>query len=612
MQAIILAAGMGKRLGEYTQNNTKCMIKVNGVTLIERLLQQLDNINTPTKLSRVVIVTGYEGQKLKDFIATLDVSVPLEYVDNPIYATTNNIYSLYLAKDYLLEDDTLLFESDLIVEDDVIERIVRAAYPNLALVSKFESWMDGTVVTLDKEDNIKQFIPGSKFSYEETEAYYKTVNIYKFSREFSRTHYVPFLTAYSKALGNNEYYEQVLRVIALLDKPEIKALRLGNEAWYEIDDVQDLDIAESMFCLPEEKLSKMECRFGGYWRYPRILDFCYLVNPYFPNERLISELKANFERLISNYPSGMRVNSLLAGKYFGIKSEYVCVGNGAAELIKGLMEDFKGKLGVILPTFEEYPNRLPKERIVAFNTSDNNFSYTADELMDYFQDKEIDALLLINPDNPSGNFIPKADILRLCVWSRTKGIKLIVDESFVDFSAGTPNNTVIHNEILESYPHMTVLKSISKSYGVPGLRLGVLASADKSLIARLKRDVAIWNINSFGEFYMQIFGKYEKSYQLACTQFIIERDRFMKELAKVTFLRVLPSQANYFLCEVLPPYTSRGITELLLNQHDILIKDCSNKNAMKGMNYIRIAVRDTRDNDTLIKAMRQLDDESAR
>lgn len=612
MQAIILAAGMGKRLGEYTQNNTKCMIKVNGVTLIERLLQQLDNINTPTKLSRVVIVTGYEGQKLKDFIATLDVSVPVEYVDNPIYATTNNIYSLYLAKDYLLEDDTLLFESDLIFEDDVIERIISAAYPNLALVSKFESWMDGTVVTLDKEDNIKQFIPGSKFSYEETEAYYKTVNIYRFSREFSRTHYVPFLTAYSKALGNNEYYEQVLRVIALLDKPEIKALRLGNEAWYEIDDVQDLDIAESMFCRPEEKLSKMECRYGGYWRYPRILDFCYLVNPYFPNERLISELKANFERLISNYPSGMRVNSLLAGKYFGIRSEYVCVGNGAAELIKGLMEGLKGKLGVILPTFEEYPNRLPKERLVAFNTSDNNFSYTADELMDYFQDKEIDSLLLINPDNPSGNFIPKADILRLCVWSRTKGIKLIVDESFVDFSAGSPDNTIIHNEILESYPHLTVVKSISKSYGVPGLRLGVLASADKSLIAQLKRDVAIWNINSFGEFYMQIFGKYEKSYQLACTQFITERDRFMKELAKVSFLRVLPSQANYFLCEVLPPYTSRGITELLLNQHDILIKDCSNKNAMKGMNYIRIAVRDTRDNDTLIKAMRQLDDKSAR
>lgn len=606
MQAIILAAGMGKRLGDLTQNHTKCMVKVNGVTLIERLLHQLEEVRTPEALSRIVIVTGYEGQKLKEYIATLGVKRPIEYVDNPIYASTNNIYSLYLAKDYLLEENSLLFESDLIFENSVIDKIVQNPYPSLALVDKFESWMDGTVVTLDDEDNIKRFIPGSKFAYENTESYYKTVNIYKFSREFSRTHYVPFLAAYSKALGNNEYYEQVLRVIALLDRPEIKALRLNGEAWYEIDDVQDLDIAESMFCKPEEKLKKMEGRYGGYWRYPRILDFCYLVNPYFPNSRLMSELKANFDKLVRDYPSGMRVNSLLAGKYFGIKQDYVCVGNGAAELIKGLMESLEGKLGVILPTFEEYPNRLTKDRLVCYETAEQDFVYSADQLMNYFNDKDISALLVVNPDNPSGNFISKADVLRLCVWSRNKGIRLIIDESFVDFSEGTPNNTLLSNEILESYPHLIVVKSISKSYGVPGLRLGIMASGDKNFITWLKKDVAIWNINSLGEFYMQIFGKYEKNYQQACVQFMKERDRFMKELAEVPFLRVLPSQANYFLCEVLPPYTSRQLTELLLEKFDILIKDCSGKNAMKGRNFIRIAVRDERDNNALVAAMKQL------
>lgn len=606
MQAIILAAGMGKRLGDLTQNNTKCMVKVNGVTLIERLLHQLEEVRTPETLSRIVIVTGYEGQKLKEYISTLGIKCPIEYVDNPIYASTNNIYSLFLAKDYLLAEDTLLFESDLIFEDSVIDRIVQNPYPSLALVDKFESWMDGTVVTLDDEDNIKRFIPGSKFAHEDTESYYKTVNIYKFSREFSRTHYVPFLAAYSKALGNNEYYEQVLRVIALLDRPEIKALRLNGEAWYEIDDVQDLDIAESMFCKPEEKLKKMEGRYGGYWRYPRILDFCYLVNPYFPNSRLMSELKANFDKLVRDYPSGMRVNSLLAGKYFGIKQEYVCVGNGAAELIKGLMESLEGKLGVILPTFEEYPNRLPKDRLVCYETAEQDFTYSADQLMDYFNNKDISTLLVVNPDNPSGNFISKADVLRLCVWSRNKGIRLIIDESFVDFSEGTPNNTLLSNEILESYPHLIVVKSISKSYGVPGLRLGIMASGDMDFIIWLKKDVAIWNINSLGEFYMQIFGKYEKNYQQACVQFMNERERFMKELSAVPFLRVLPSQANYFLCEVLPPYTSRQLTELLLEKFDILIKDCSGKNAMKGREFIRIAVRDERDNNALVAAMKQL------
>ncbi len=605
MQAIILAAGMGKRLGELTQNNTKCMLKVNGVTLIERLLSQLDAVH-PYKMERIVIVTGYEGQKLRDYVSTLNVKTPIVYVENPIYATTNNIYSLWLAKDYLLQDDTLLFESDLIFEDAVVEKILTNPYPSLALVSKYESWMDGTVVKLGENCEIDKFIPGTEFRHEDSHAYYKTVNIYKFSRQFCATHYVPFLEAYCKALGNNEYYEQVLRVITLLDKPEIKALPLDGESWYEIDDVQDLDIAESIFCPPAEKLKRLESRYGGYWRYPRVLDFCYLVNPYFPNDRMMSELKSNFDNLVRNYPSGMRVNSLLAGKYFGIRSEYICVGNGAAELIKALMESLVGKLGVILPTFEEYPNRLSPERLVSMSTIENDFSYTADDIMHFFADKDIDTLLLVNPDNPSGNFIPLHDLLRLCNWAADKAIRIIIDESFVDFSIGTPGNTLLTNNILEAHPHLTVVKSISKSYGVPGLRLGILATSDKGFIAKLKKDVAIWNINSLGEFYMQIFGKYEKHYQNACVQFMIERERFMAELSKFPFLRVLPSQANYFMCEVMSPYTSRGLAELLLEKHNILIKDCSGKKAMGGRKFIRIAVRDTADNDILVEALNQL------
>lgn len=604
MQAIILAAGMGKRLGELTKGNTKCMVKVNGVTLAERLLHQLEHTSTP--LERIVIVTGYEGEKLRHYIGGLNIQVPIVYVDNPIYASTNNIYSLFLAKDYLMQDDTLLFESDLIVEDAVIDKLLQDPYPSLALVAKYESWMDGTVVTLDDDSNIKCFIPGSKFRYEETEAYYKTVNIYKFSKQFSRTHYVPFLEAYSKALGNNEYYEQVLRVIALLDKPEIKALALEGESWYEIDDVQDLDIAESIFCEPAEKLRRMGNRYGGYWRYPNVLDFCYLVNPYFPNKRLMSELKASFETLVRQYPSGMRVNSLLAGKYFGIRQDYVCIGNGAAELIKALMEHLEGKVGIMYPTFEEYPNRLPLERIVSFNAGKQGFTYTADDLMGYYADKDISTLAIVNPDNPSGNFIPKQDLLRLCAWSAEKGIRLIIDESFVDFSEGTPNNTLLKNDILAANPHLTVVKSISKSYGVPGLRLGILASGDTAMIAAMKKEVAIWNINSLAEFYLQIFGKYEKNYQAACELFMEERERFMKELRGIPFLRVLPSQANYFLCEVKAPYTAQGLTALLLDRFNILIKNAAGKKGIDGREYIRIAIRDRQDNHTLVQALTEL------
>lgn len=595
MQAIILAAGMGKRLGKYTQDNTKCMVKVGGVTLIERLLHQLDKLN----LDKVVLVIGYKAQELKDYLATIDTKTPLYFVENHIYDKTNNIYSLYLAKDYMCEQDTLLLESDIIMEDAVLTKLVNHPYPDLALVDKYESWMDGTVVTLDDENRILRFIPNSRFRYEEIPQYYKTVNVYKFSQSFSQHMYVPFLEAYSQAMGNNEYYEQVLRVITMLDNSGMRALPLEGEQWYEIDDVQDLDIAESIFT--DKQYNLLCSRYGGYWRYPHMLDFCYLVNPYFPNQRLRDELAASFQRLLTEYPSGQRVNDLLAAKNFNVEQQYITVGNGAAELINALMSTMQGKVGVIRPTFEEYPNRLEQGREVVYQTKAPDYSYSADDIMTYFADKEIANLVLVNPDNPSGNYISYADCIRLAEWCQSKQIKLIIDESFIDFSTEHP--TYITNEVLESHTNLIVMKSISKSYGVPGLRLGVMATANTRLMAEVHSKLSIWNINSFGEFFMQILGKYEKPYKQAMNQFRAERTRFVAELKSIPYLRVLPSEANYVLCEVKPAHSPRGLAVELLREYKILIKDCTNK---CGAPYIRLAVRDTEDNNRLIDALKQL------
>ncbi len=604
MQAIILAAGMGRRLGEYTRDNTKCMLPVNGVRLIDRVLGQLSQLG----LSRVVIVVGYKGQNLINYIGhRYDDRLKIEYVNNPVYDKTNNIYSLSLAKDKLQEDDTLLIESDLIFDDSLFRMILDNPYPNLALVDKYETWMDGTMVRIDEDNNIVNFIPKKAFKYKDVDSYYKTVNIYKFSREFSQNKYVPFLDAYSKALGNNEYYEQVLRVITLLDNAELKALPITNGAkWYEIDDVQDLDIAETLFADKSKLMQRYNMRFGGHWRFPKLLDFCYLVNPYFPTMHMKDELRANFDILLSEYPSGMYVNSLIAAKYFDIRQEYTVVGNGAAELIKSLMERVEGRIGVVYPTFQEYPNRKEQTEIVGFMPDNDDLSYTADDLIRFYADKQLSTLLLINPDNPSGNFILKADVLRLAAWCKERSIFFVVDESFVDFSEDFRNNSLLHNEILQAYPNLAVMKSISKSYGVPGLRLGVLASSDEALINWMKHDVSIWNINSFAEFYMQIFGKYQKDYDRACQKFIAERERFMARLTDIPFLRVIPSQANYFLCQVTEKYTSEELTRRLLMDFNILIKDCDNKDGLKNKNYVRIAVRDQKDNDTLVEALKTL------
>lgn len=575
------------------------MVKVNGVTLIDRMLRQIDKLG----LERIIIVVGYEGQKLIDYVETLDIQTPIVFINNPIYDKTNNIYSLALAKDWLVKDDTLLFESDLIFEDSVLETLVTDPRDTLALVDKYESWMDGTCVKLGEDDSIEAFVPGKKFIFNEIKEYYKTVNIYKFSKHFSETRYVPFLDAYQLALGQNEYYEQVLRVITMLDNPEIKAKRLEGQRWYEIDDVQDLDIAESIFTPDDdERVRLLQGRYGGYWRYPKLLDFCYLVNPYFPPQKMIDELKANFDTLLTEYPSGMRVNSLLAAKNFGVRHENILVGNGAAELIKCLMERLTGKVGFIRPTFDEYPNRYNRENSVDFTPNNDDYSYTVDDLTSYFDAHKVDAIILVNPDNPSGNYIPKAELLRLIEWANRVGATLVIDESFADF-ADELDNTLIDQAILDANPRLFVMKSISKSYGVPGLRLGVLASGDVETIANMKKEVAIWNINSFGEFYMQIEEKYKKDYADALVKFRAERKRFQSELAKIEGVRVIPSQANFVMVELKEGISPKELLKKLLIKHNLLIKELSTKT--NGRNYLRLAVRNVLDNDVLITALKE-------
>lgn len=597
MQAIILAAGMGKRLGELTKNNTKCMVEVGGVKLIERALRILDK----KSLSRIILVVGYQYENLTTFVDSLQLATPIEYIVNDVYNRTNNIFSLSLAKEQMMQEDTLLLESDLIFEERLIDLLIEDKRDTLALVDKFESWMDGTCIVVDENDNITDFIPGKLLKYHEKEHYYKTVNIYKFGAEFSQNVYVPFLEAYAKVMGNNEYYETVIKLILMLDKNTMKAKRLNGEMWYEIDDIQDLDIAQTLFIEDDvDRYHHLMKRYGGYWRFPHLQDYCYLVNPYFPTKRMQEEMESNFDVLVRQYPSGMEVNSLLAAKSFDVHEEHIVIGNGAAELIKGLLEELDGKLGVIRPTFEEYPNRWEKECVV-YDCTENDFSYSAEQLMKYFTENPVDALVLINPDNPTGHCLREDEIRLLLQWSEDSGINLIVDESFLDFA--DDEESLLSEQMLNDNQNLYVVKSISKSYGVPGLRLGILASGNTDMIRRLKKNVSIWNINSMAEFFMQILDKYKNDYADSLRKIKAERKRFFGELCQIGHLKVYPSQANYFMCEILNGISSEELAARFLRKN-ILIKDLTGK-IHNEKQYIRIAVRTEEENRRLVEILKK-------
>lgn len=604
MQALMLAAGMGKRLGNYTKNATKCMVPVNGKTLIEYAIESLIYAG----IKKFTMVVGYKKDVLKNFLKGKYPQIQIDFIDNDVYDSTNNIYSLYLARDVLSSDDTILLESDLIFDKEIIREIVSSPEKNLAVVSHFENWMDGTVTVLNEEKAIKRIVSKSDFDWNKIDSYYKTVNIYKFSKEFSKNIYMPFLGAYQTAYSKNEYYETVLKVISYLDGDILKAHLVDGSRWYEIDDPADLKIASTRFSSGKEHLESMYKTFGGYWRYPAMLDFCYLVNPYFPPKALVNEMKQMSDILLESYPSGDKQQSLLAGKIFGVLPEHIAVGNGAAELIASISELSSGKVVVPFPTFNEYPNRFGNENTV-WLPANEDFSYSVEDIVRSAEENSASYVLLINPDNPSGHFFTKQEVIILAEQLSSKNVKLILDESFVDFAEPEIRFTFIDEELISKHKNVIVIKSISKSYGVPGIRLGVLVSGDESLIEKIQKNTSIWNINSFAEFFLQIFDKYKKFYGSACDKIAEERVRFSSELSKIPGVKVYESQANYLLCKLsgeAEKIGSLGLAEKLLDGYNILIKDLSSKKGFEKGQFIRLAVRNCQDNDRLIFALKEI------
>ena len=602
MQALMLAAGMGKRLGKYTQGNTKCMLKIQGKTLIERAIEACLDAG----IKKFILVVGYKGDNLKKYLLEECTNpnikkMKLEFIDNDVYDKTNNIFSLYLGKDKLIEDDTILLESDLIYDYDLIKRLVKNKEPNLVSVAKYEQWMDGTVIKIGANNSVSEFIEKKNFDFNELDNYYKTVNVYKLSKDFSKKEFIPFLDAYIKAYGENEYYELVLKIIAHLSRSRLKALDVSDITWYEIDDAQDLDIANCLFSSGEEKLKNFQKRYGGYWRFRGLLDYCYLVNPYYPPKYMIDKMNCSTMELMMQYPSGQYIEGINMGRLLNDTDEkYLVVGNGAAELINTLGRFLSGKMYVSKSVFNEYQRCFNNCKLNIYDMKENDFKFDLDELKNSVSKNDI--LCIVNPDNPTGSFIKYDDIIELLDLCKKKNKLVIFDESFIDFANTKDRYTLINNEILEKYNNLIVIKSISKSYGIPGVRLGVLATSNEEILSNVKKYISIWNINSFAEYYLQICTLYKKDYVRACDMIVEARKEFIKELKTIKGIKVYNSEANYILCD-LGKHNSTELAIKLLENDNIFIKDLRTKKAFKDMNYIRLAVRTKEENKKLINSL---------
>ncbi len=347
-----------------------------------------------------------------------------------------------------------------------------------------------------------------------------------------------------------------------------------------------------------KKLSLKEVRsfHGGYWRYD-LLDFHYLVNCHFPTKGIYDRIKEKLPDLIEHYPSTQRVVTSLLAKwkdkdYF--TEENLIVTNGSSEAIRALNQ-IVGKVTVPIPVYNEYVE-LPKEKLNVFLLSeDNGFKLDIGLFIEEIKKSGSDFAVINNPNNPTGYIVPREDIIKIL----ETGVNLIVDEAFIDFSI---EDSV--EDLVEKYDNLILVKTVTKTMGLAGLRLGYVLTTNKDIRDKIKSILPVWNVNSIAEFFVEIFPEYEKVYWDSVETTKKEREELLSELRKIPFLEPFETGSNFIFCKT--KISSRELAETLYDKYKILLRSELNQKDLKSDNFIRVAIRKKEDNDKLISALREI------
>jgi histidinol-phosphate/aromatic aminotransferase/cobyric acid decarboxylase-like protein/choline kinase len=588
MKAIILAAGYGNRMRPFTDNLHKTLLTVSGATIIGRIIDGLvDN-----GIRDIVVVTGYRRDELVAWCAEHYADLSIQYVHNERYRETNNIYSMALAFEHtVIDSDIVLIESDLIYQPEVISRLLSSKEKNVALVDKYARGMDGTVVTVEK-GIIRSVIPphlqDAKFDFSDK---YKTLNIYKFSREFCNSTFKKLLTYYAKVINDNCYYELILGILIYMQQETVHAEILTGERWAEVDDPNDLRIAEFAFN-KDKRLSILEEGFGGYWNYD-ILDFSFIRNMYFPNPAILSEMRNSLPDLLHNYGSRQSVVDRKMGWFLLRDPARVRTLNGASQIYP-ILRDFCGNKKALIPnpTFGEYTRIFPSAA-----TYSDGVGIDRDELAKKAGACEV--VVIVNPNNPTGSCIDTQWIAGYAAAHKEKLV--VVDESFIEFSG---RGSIMDACDSQGIDNVVVIKSLSKSMGMPGLRLGYVYSRNTAFMSFIDGSLPIWGINSLAEFTLEVILKHRKSLERSYAETVRDRSEFAEALSTCDCVeQVFDSGANFLLVRLKENRAAaQAVTDCLLSSHGILVKDISKKFTDQN-GYLRLAVRLPLENMRLVAAL---------
>jgi histidinol-phosphate/aromatic aminotransferase/cobyric acid decarboxylase-like protein/choline kinase len=584
MKAIILAAGYGNRMRPLTDSCHKTMLKVAGKTIICRIIDGL----VENGIEDIVVVTGYRADELTEHLRECYPQLSFQFIHNSKYRETNNIYSMALAFEHIsIDNDIILIESDLLYHPEVIRRLINSPYKNAALVDKYKIGMDGTVVTVENSvitNVIPPHLQSESFDFSDK---YKTLNIYKFSREFCNTSFKKLLIYYANVIDRNCYYELILGILIYMQKETIHAEIVQGENWSEVDDPNDLQVAE--FDFNENRKEILEYAFGGYWNY-HFTDFCFIRNMHFPNASIISEMKNVLADLMHNYGSRQALLDRKMAWFLLCDESRITALNGASQIYPILRSRFGNSSALIpCPSFGEYSRIFDK-----FNTYKDDGDFDITEIQHKAMDA--DCIVFVNPNNPTGTLLNTDWIYSFAATFPDK--KILVDESFIEFSEFSSIITALEEKPLTN---IMVIKSLSKSLGVPGIRLGYFYCCDQGMNTYVKQNIPIWNMNSIAEHFLELILKHRNTLSSSFEQTIRDRTDFAAELSTIPYIdRVYKSGANFLLVRLKGNADfAHQLSSYLLSEKSIFVKDISSKFS-DGAGYFRLAVRLQSENRALV------------
>jgi histidinol-phosphate/aromatic aminotransferase/cobyric acid decarboxylase-like protein/CTP:phosphocholine cytidylyltransferase-like protein len=594
-RAVILAAGRGSRLHALTGDSPKCLTEIGGESILERALRALASLS----VTEAVVVIGYMGAMVRNRIGSRFEGIDILYVEAPDYATTNNIRSLWDARDYL-DQDLVLLEADVAFDATVVETLL-AQSGSSAAVAPFDPALSGTVVRRNSAGQVTSFVLGTEQGPQfDTKDTFKTVNIYVLREQLLREHFLPRLSNEIAAGHANKYYETILRDCVADPKAEvdIAAVDVSASRWSEIDDARDLDVAEFIFLNRDAQYDRVQQLHGAYWRYG-LVDHSYLYNMHFPPPGMLEIFHAHLREIVTNYPVAQNDIARLVANWTGADPDRLAVANGAAELIKILGNQFEQRVTIPTPSFNEYEEVIDADGLNRFALDANSFELDVEAFADSAINWQSDTAIIVSPNNPTGLSVPRDDVLSLASLLEPHNCRLIVDESFIEFAQAGIKASV--ETMVEKHNNLVVIKSMSKVFGVAGIRLGYLLSADRAFIKAIRASLPIWNINGLAEEFLRLVGRYRREFFASCELTRETCQQFYRDLSALPGIDVIESDANFILCK-LTNQAANGpeLARRIYVDHNILVKDCAAKSMPDANRYLRIASRTPAENQHLV------------